>query len=74
MYKSIDDPARRQMEKRIEGISLGVFFFWIGFCWLFQFCMSVPLIGISLIIFSAQIVRILAGFKPQGFWLFLLSL
>ena len=58
------------MEKRIEGISLALFFIWIGISWIFNFHQSVSLIGIAVIIFGAQVARILTGSKLQGFWLF----
>ncbi|MCK5707038.1 MAG: hypothetical protein KAI43_05240 [Candidatus Aureabacteria bacterium] len=61
----------KDIEKKIEGISLGVFFICIGICWAFAFPEFILVIGISLIMFGSQVARAVVGSKIQKFWIFI---
>ena len=59
------------IEKKIEGLGLGIFFIWIGTAFAFSFPLSAGLIGIAVVLFASQIARMITGLDAQWFRVFM---
>lgn len=63
-------PPRRPREvaKRLEAASWGVFFLWVGCALLLDLSIGVGLVGVGAIALITQLVRKLLGLPTEGFW------
>jgi hypothetical protein len=59
---------RRVVEKRLEAVSWGLFFVWIGVALLSNFGWAIGLLGVGVIILGTQITRKPLALKVDKFW------
>lgn len=55
-------------DKNFEAVGWGLFFIWIGICFLASFSFAVALLGVGIITLGTQIARKLFNLKLEGFW------
>lgn len=56
-------------ERNYDGIGWGLFFIWIGICYLVGLSFAVLLFGAGIIIAGVQLARKYSKLKLEGFWL-----
>ncbi len=59
---------RREKAKRITAAGWGAFFVWLGFVLMFKAGSGAILIGVGVISFCVQVVRMYAGLESERFW------
>lgn len=55
-------------EKNFDAIGWGIFFVWVGICFLADFSFAVGMLGVGVSTLGMQIARKLSYIKPEGFW------
>jgi hypothetical protein len=55
-------------DRNFAAIGWGLFFIWIGICYLAGFSFSVGILGVGIIILGVQLSRKLSNVKSEGFW------
>jgi hypothetical protein len=59
---------RREKAKRITIVGWGAFFVWLGFVLMIKAGSGAILIGVGVISFCVQVVRMYAGLESERFW------
>lgn len=63
-------PARRpSAAAKIDAAAWGLLFIWVGAVWLAHLPLGAALLGTSVIVLGAQVVRRVANLEPETFWL-----
>lgn len=60
---------RKELESRISTASIGVIFIWVGAAYMVEAGMGSALIGVGAVALLSQLVRIIAGFNLERFWI-----
>ena len=55
-------------ERNYDAIGWGIFFIWIGICYLVGFSFAVLMLGAGIIILCVQLARKFSNLKLEGFW------
>jgi hypothetical protein len=55
-------------EKNFSAVGWGLFFIWVGICYIAGFGFTVGLLGVGVIILAVQLARTFSGIKFEVFW------
>ena len=64
-----EEPRLKQLHSRIEAMSWGAFFVWIGVTLLFDAGTGIGLLGVAIIILGTQAIGSKMGLRIEGFWI-----
>ncbi len=56
-------------DKKFAAVGWGLFFIWIGICYIAGLTFTVGLLGVGIIILGLQLARMFSNVKFEAFWL-----
>jgi len=59
----------RQLDNRLDAMSWGTFFMWVGVTLLFDVASGIGLLGIATIVLGTQAIGSKMGLRVEGFWI-----
>jgi len=63
-----DRSRKRELKSRVEAMSWGAFFVWVGVTLLFEVQLGIGLLGIGAITLGTQAIQSSMGLPVEGFW------